>query len=122
MRKKFTEIALIATTFVGSLTLASSNAYAQNPQVQIYLNTIEQDLALTESNTDSICDLSRAFEKLDNGISCIGARGNACTITIVYLAALQDLINQRLLLRQDNAYTRIHKQIMGVRSKYGCAG
>lgn len=120
MRKQITKIALIATTFVGSLTLASSNAYAQNPQVQVYLNTIQQNLALTESNLDSICDLSRAFGKLDNGISCIGAKGNACTMTIVYFAALQDLINQGSLSRQDSMETR--EQIMKLRDKAKCAG
>ncbi|MBW4688780.1 MAG: hypothetical protein KME40_27760 [Komarekiella atlantica HA4396-MV6] len=122
MRKKFTEIALIAATFVGSLTLASSNAYAQNPQVQEYLYTIEQNLKLTEINRQSNCNLSRIFGELDNNISCMGAEGNACTVTIVYLAALQDLINQGLLLPQDRKYRNIHKDIISLRIRSGCAG
>ncbi|KYC42391.1 hypothetical protein WA1_20705 [Scytonema hofmannii PCC 7110] len=120
MRQQITKIGLIAATFVSSLTFASSNAYAQNARVQVVLNTMEQNLALLESNTQSMCDLSRAF-KSDNNISCMGAKGNACIITAIHLATLQDLINQRLLQPRSPAYTRVFNYILRVRSDSECA-
>ncbi|WP_193198003.1 hypothetical protein [Nostoc sp. MG11] len=122
MRKKFTKIALIITTFVGSLTLASSNAYALDPRVQEYLYTIQLNLALAGSNKIAMCDLLPSFEKLDNEISCNGAKSNACTTATVYFAALQDLINQGSLSPQDSEYIKIRDKIMQMRSDAGCTG
>jgi hypothetical protein len=112
---KFAKTALIATPLVGLLTLAPSSVQAQNSGVEQILYAINQDLMINKNTIDTMC------YGLRDEISCIGAKGNACTITIVHIANLQDLINQGALSPQDSAYQQVLYNIGELRDYAGCA-
>jgi hypothetical protein len=117
---RLTKIALtIATTVIGSLTLVSGNAQAQDPRVEQYLIGIRQNLAITDSGIDSSCEISRIFPS-DNGITCLGAKSSACTTTLVLKASLIDLLNQDADLSEDDLFVATWNQLEGVRRKAEC--
>jgi hypothetical protein len=82
MHIKFAKTALIATQLVGFLILSSDSVQAQNPSVDEVLYAINQNLLIAQNNIDTMC------YGLRDEISCIGAKGNACTVTIVYVSTL----------------------------------
>jgi hypothetical protein len=99
MYRKSTRIALLTATFTGSLILASNVAYAQDPRVVIYLQSVRQNLDLTISNAESLCQLPD-----DSGITCNGAKASVCQTALISLASLQDLINQGALSTESGTY------------------
>jgi hypothetical protein len=122
MSNKINKIVTVVAIFIASLPLTSRTVYAQDPQISQYLSIVQQNLQLTDSNIDSICDLSAAFGKLDNETSCNGVKASACDTTLIYFVSLQDLIIRGSLSSQNSIYIQTREQIQAIRSKSGCLG
>ena len=101
--------AMLAATFTSAVIFTSNAVQAQDPQVVVYLQNIKQNLDLSISKADSLCQLPDP-----GGITCNGERSSVCQIAIVYLASLQDLINQGVLSPSSDTYNYVDQ----VRSAY----
>lgn len=113
MRKNFVETALIAAASIGLLTFAPSAVRAEDPRVETYLYTVEQDLNLTINTLQSSCSLGDNF-------TCSQLKFSACTTTLLHRTQLQDLIIRGLLSPQNSTFARVAEKIVGIRQFSEC--
>jgi hypothetical protein len=104
---------LIATASIGLLTFVASAVRAEDPRIEDYLYTVEQDLDLTINTLQSSCSLGDAF-------TCSQFKFSACTTTLIHRTQLQDLVIRGLLSPQNSTFARVAEKIVGIRQFSEC--